>query len=121
MTNRRLLLALLAVTFLFAGTALVLHYSQISERYRISFRAANLPIGSTSGKVSTVLPDAEAAGVRVGDRVESVNGVPIIAELDWANTIASLEPDQNVPAVLIRGGESGEERYEVTLRSRTAA
>ncbi len=121
MANRRLLLALLAVTFLFAGTALVLHYSQISTRYRISFRAANLPIGNVNGRVSTVMPDAEAAGVRVGDRVESVNGLPIVADLDWANTIASLEPEQNVPVVLLRDGEPGEERYEVTLQTRAAA
>ena len=120
MAKRRLLLALLAVTFLFAGTALVLHYSSFSERYRISFRAANLPIGNSNGKVSTVLPDAEAAGIRSGDRVESVNGVPIIADLDWANAIASLEPDQSVPVVLFRNGEAGEERYEVTLQSRAA-
>src|SRR5215218_4482452 len=101
MTNRRLLLALLGLTFLFAGTALVLHYSQMSERYRIALRAANLPIGNSNGKVSTVLPDAEAAGVRVGDRVESVNGIPIVADLDWSNTITTLEPGQNVPVVLL--------------------
>ena len=94
MSNRRVLLALLAVIFLFAGTALVLHYSQMSTRYRISFRAANLPIGNTNGRVSTVMPDAGAAGVKIGDRVESVNGVPIVEDLDWANTIASLQPEQ---------------------------
>lgn len=121
MANRRLLLALLAVTFLFAGTALVLHYSEMPTRYRIMFRAANLPIGNSNGKVSTVMPDAEAVGVRVGDRVESVNGTPIVADLDWANAIASLEPDQSVSVVLIRGVEAGEERYEVTLQTRAAA
>ncbi|MEO5859218.1 MAG: SpoIIE family protein phosphatase [Pyrinomonadaceae bacterium] len=121
MTNRRLLLALLAVTFLFAGTALVKHYSHISERYRISFRTANLPIGNSDGKVSTVMPDAEAAGVRLGDRIESVNGVPIAVDADWANLIANLEPDQEIPVVLIRNGASGDESVQVTLRTRPAA
>ncbi len=121
MANRRLLLALLAVVFLFAGSALVLHYSQMSTRYRISFRAANLPIGNFNGKVSTVFPDAEAAGVRVGDHIRSVNGVPIVADQDWANLIVSLQPDQTVPVMLARDGASGEELYEVTLRSQAAA
>lgn len=121
MLKRRLLIGLLAVTFLFVGTALVLHYSEFATRYRISFRAANLPMGFSNGKVTTAQPDGADAGVRVGDGVETVGGTVIANDKDWALAISGLQPDQDVPVVLLRDGDGGQERVEVTVRSRAAA
>lgn len=121
MLKRRLLIGLLAVTFLFVGIALVLHYSQMPERHRIMFRAANLPIANFNGKVTSVSPDAEGSGIKVGDRVESVDGEPIVADLDWAKMLQRLEPDREVQIGLIRSSEWGDERYAATLRTRAAS
>ena len=120
MLKRRLLIGLLALTFLFVGTALVLHYSQMPARHRIQFRAANLPVTNNDGKVASVSADAENSGIKVGDRIESVEGEAIVADTDWAKVLQGLQPDRRVNMVLVRNSPSGDEKYAVTLETRAA-
>ena len=120
MLKRRLLIGLLALTFLFVGTALVLHYSQMPARHRIQFRAANLPVTNNDGKVASVSADAENSGIKVGDRIESVEGEAIVADTDWAKVLQGLQPDRRVNMVLVRNSPSGDEKYAVALETRAA-
>ena len=121
MPNRKLLYVPLILLFLFAGTALVLHYSDLGMRYRITFREANLPFAYSNGQVTSVTPEGADAGVKVGDRLQSVDGVAIDNELDWAKRIASLKAGQNVDVNLTRKSESGEsEAYTVNVSTRAA-
>ena len=120
MSNRKLLYTPLALVFLFAGTALFLHYSEFTTRIRVSFRAANLPFGVVDGKVSTVKPDAAAVGIENGDTVESVNGQILVSDLDWVNFLSSLKPGESVSVVLLRKNETGEERIQTNVTSSPA-
>ena len=121
MPNRKLLYVPLVLLFLFAGITLVLHYSDLAMRYRISFREANLPFGYSNGRVGTVLPDAAEVGVKAGDKVSSVNGDAIGNDLDWANKIATLKAGETVNVSLTRATDTGgEEAFSATVVSRSA-
>ena len=120
MLNRKLLYIPLAAVFLFAATALVIHYSELATRNRVSFRAANLPFGVMNGKVSTVKPGGEAAGIANGDTIESLNSQPLKSEADWVNFLSSLEPDESVSVVLKSKKQTGEEIIETTVTSSPA-
>jgi sigma-B regulation protein RsbU (phosphoserine phosphatase) len=121
MQNKKLLYVPLVLLLLFAGTALVFHYSELGMRYRITFREANLPFGYSNGQVIAVSPEGAEAGIKVGDRLQSVDGVSIENELDWARRIASLKPGQNVEVNFTRKSESGEtEAFTANVSTKAA-
>lgn len=69
--------------------------------------------------VTEVIPDtaAEDAGMRVGDVVISVNGVPVLSRGDLVAQIRTYQPESTVTLGILRDGELIE--MDVTLRLRT--
>lgn len=69
--------------------------------------------------VTEVIPGtaAEDAGIRVGDVVISVNGVPVLSRGDLVAQIRTYQPESTVTLGILRSGELVE--MDVTLRIRT--
>lgn len=121
MSNKKLLYVPLVLLFLFAGTTLIVHYSEFPNRIRIAFREANLPFGYSSGRVASAMPDAVEAGVQNGDKVKTVNGEAIKNEFDWAPKVAGLKAGETVVVELTRVGDDGVEKdFTVQVTSRAA-
>lgn len=114
MSRSKLIYIPLMLLFLTVMSVLVIHYSRLPDRHRLAFREANLPFGYTT-KVMSVSPSAEAAGVKVGDRIHNMNGRELKTPIDLLNEIKNLQPDAAVPLVLARDTDSGQELVETTV------
>jgi sigma-B regulation protein RsbU (phosphoserine phosphatase) len=65
-----------AVLFLFTAATLVVHFSYMPTRMRDAASPAVAPF-TYNGKVTRVPPDSEAAGLRIGDKILTMNGRPL--------------------------------------------
>ncbi|MBK9153511.1 MAG: SpoIIE family protein phosphatase [Chloracidobacterium sp.] len=65
----------LAALFVFAAATLVIHIGRAPERLRASLKDYSIPF-TMDGRVLFVRPEAAAEGLRPGDQVLTVNGVP---------------------------------------------
>ncbi len=95
MTRKTLLYIPIVLLFAFAISALFLHFADIREIQGRALREAKLPFVYLNGRAYGVKPDAEKAGVKQGDRIESFNG----RELDEKNVVFNEEMTK------MRGGE----------------
>lgn len=78
MSKRRLIYIPILLLFAFSMATLVLHYANF-ERLNARFtREFKPPFGVLNDRTYNVTPEGEAAGVRSGDRIESVNGRPLL-------------------------------------------
>lgn len=76
---------------------------------------ASGPDGATVADLVAGGP-SDRAGIRVGDRITSVDGKPVKEAEDVAAAIADLQPGDEVDVELSRGGETAE--FEVRLGTR---
>jgi sigma-B regulation protein RsbU (phosphoserine phosphatase) len=74
MKKRILVYAAILLLFIFAMAALVSHFSNIRSVEGRASRQATLPFGYMNGQVVTLTPEAESAGIRLGDRIGAING-----------------------------------------------
>lgn len=120
MSNTKWLYIPLTVVLLLVTSVLAVHYSELGNRNRIAFREANLPFGY-NGEVVSVMPEASNAGIQKGDKVESVDGVPLRDPGDWPNVVTGLKAGQDVTVVLLRGPGDPPARIETKVTSIAAA
>ncbi len=66
---------ILLALFAFAAAALVVHFGHAPERLRANFKDFGIPF-TMDGTVLFVRPEAAVEGLRRGDQVLSINGVP---------------------------------------------
>jgi sigma-B regulation protein RsbU (phosphoserine phosphatase) len=103
--------------FAFAISALVIHYSNIRENQGRALRESKLPFGYLSGKAYAIKPDAEKAGIKIGDRIDGING------LDLSTNQVFLDEELSkmrggVPIVLTMSRaipDGGREAFEATV------
>lgn len=114
MMSKKLLYVPLVLLFLFAMSVLVVHYAGIVERNSIVFREANLPFGYTT-KVTTVTPEAEAAGIQLGDEIQAIDGVEAKDPLALVREITKMKLGQNVSIEFLRKADGAEQSYTATL------
>lgn len=114
MMPKKLIYIPVVLLFLFAMSVLVVHYSGIIDRNSIVFREANLPFGYTT-KVTVVTPEAEAAGIRVGDEIKKLNGSEAADPLSLMKGLTKLKVGDNVSLEISRKSDAGEERFTTNV------
>lgn len=72
--KKTLIYATLGALFVFSMAALIAHFANIRNIEGRASREATFPFGYWNGQVNTVTPDAENAGIKVGDRIAAISG-----------------------------------------------
>ncbi len=100
--------------FVFAMAVLITHFANISNVQGRASLEAKLPFGY-SGRVVSVTPEAENAGVRLGDRIETINGREIGSdETVYDEEMSKMRAGEPVSLVMRRRLPDREaEKYEV--------
>ncbi len=80
----------LGILFLFAVAVFVAHYSEAFQRYDYAAISVLLPF-TVDGGVKTMEPEAEAAGMKLGDRILAVNGVEIDSNNTYFRELSKLK------------------------------
>ena len=78
--------------------------------------AESLGVDGTEGAIvaeATVNSPADEAGIEAGDIITEVNGQPVADPRALSETIAHMEPDQQITVTLLRNGD--EREIQVTL------
>jgi Do/DeqQ family serine protease len=79
----------------------------------------NVPLESYDGIYATeVLKDggAEAAGIKMGDRIEKINGVDILSGGELQEQVSRYKPGDKVPVTFLRSGR--EQTVTITLKNK---
>lgn len=115
MKKKALLYIPLVLLAAFAFSALALHYLNLFAIQSVASRAANFPF-TYQGRVFTITPEAEAAGIKVGDRIEAINGRVLNSEEAYLDELVKMKPGQPVLLTMTRKTANGEtERYEASI------
>ncbi len=117
MQKNRLLYIPLLVLFAFAISALGVHFYKFYQIQDRPLLGTALPFTYSNGVV-TLTPEAEAAGIIVGDRIEAINGRVIDSEDSFFEEIGKLRDNESAPIALAmkRKSADGESTaYETTV------
>jgi phosphoserine phosphatase RsbU/P len=115
MKKQTLLYILLAVLFAFTMSALAAHFYNSFDIRERAAQAAALPFGY-QGEVVGLTPEAERAGIRLGDRLEAINGRTIDDDRAFVEEMEKLRPGEPVSFVMRRKTvDGGFERFETVL------
>lgn len=63
--------------FAFAMSVLVVHYSNLPDRMNLDPSPYRVPVGYFSNSIVNLQPEAQQAGIEVGDKIVSFNGEAI--------------------------------------------
>lgn len=99
----------------FCLTALGLHYRNMNLQYGAVSHTAGLPF-TYSGEVINVRPEAEQAGIRLGDRIELINGRALENDGDFLEELSKMKAGEPVTLMMRRKGVDGQiERFETNV------
>jgi sigma-B regulation protein RsbU (phosphoserine phosphatase) len=108
--NRRLLLYIpLAVFGVFTATAFYSHLSDMPSRYRQVGYEYRIPFGS-GDRINYVSREGEGAGLKVGDRVVSINGVETPDRESLAREVDNAGRTGKLDVSVLRTAEDGSEQ-----------
>jgi hypothetical protein len=94
---------------------LAAHYYQIFALQEFAGREADLPFTYT-GEVAAVKPEAERGGIKVGDRIESINGRKLDSDSVYTEELVKLKSGQAVSLAMARKLADGQiTRYETSV------
>lgn len=115
MKKKQILYIPLILLAIFAFSALFSHYAGLFANNRMASREADLPF-SYIGEVSVVSPEAERAGIKLGDRIEKFNGVTMSDNSVYREEIVKMRSDQPVSLAMQRKTADGRtESFETTV------
>jgi phosphoserine phosphatase RsbU/P len=117
MKKKTLLYVVLVLLAAFSLSALALHYRNLYFSYTVAARTAELPFSymSASG-VLALKPEAEQSGIKVGDRIESINGRKMDDNRVFAEAMGKLKADEPVTLGMRRKTADGQsETYETSV------
>ncbi len=104
----------LVVLAIFAFSSLAVHYSNLFAMQEFSSRDANLPF-TYAGEVMKLTPEAEAAGIKEGDRIEKINGVSINDDKTYIEEMSKLESGKPIALTMRRKTADGQtQSYETS-------
>src|SRR5688500_16065176 len=107
-------LALLAV---FAFSALAAHYSNIFIVQDNASAEFISPFSYNNHQVVAVRPEAETSGIKIGDRIEAINGRVLDSNEVFRDEMSKMLSGQPVSlAMLRRTGSGAVERFETTVQ-----
>ena len=97
----------LGLLFLFVVSVFFAHYSEAFNRYQYAAVTVVLPF-TYDGGVKTLQPEAEAAGLKIGDRIHSINGVEIVDNDSYFAALAKLRSGETFALKINRKTEDGQ-------------
>ena len=108
--------------FVFAMAVLITHFANISQVQGRASLEAKLPFGY-SGRVVSVTPEAENAGLLLGDRIETINGRELgNDETVYDDEMSKMRAGEPMSFVMRRRLPDGQtEKYEATFMSEAVA
>ncbi|MBV9210837.1 MAG: PDZ domain-containing protein, partial [Acidobacteria bacterium] len=115
MKNRKPLYLLLLVLFVIAATVQV-RYTLGVARYLVLQQegtAAPFYRENNGQTIKTLKPEAERAGLQVGDRIVAINGRPFTGDAVWIEAFRNTVPGQTMTFAVERGGER--KSFDVSL------
>ena len=112
MKTRYLIYIPIVLLFLFSMSALIVHYGNIGEVIGHESREAAVPFGYGSGRVLSTTPEAEAAGIKPGDRIDAFDGVVAADEKTFQNELSRMRPGVPLQLTMSRPLREGQsEKY----------
>ncbi|HEY3119193.1 MAG TPA: hypothetical protein VGL15_01100, partial [Vicinamibacteria bacterium] len=97
--------ALLAALFVLAGGYQVRALADVVRILRGERVRQPVVLDSLDGRVISARPEAEAAGIRRGDRVVAVQGAPFYGRKTLAGALAAARPEERLSLTVERPGE----------------
>src|SRR4028118_238669 len=119
MKKTTLLYIPLLILFMLAMSVLILHYAFAVQRANIVSKLEQLPF-SYSTSVTALRPEAESAGLKLGDKLVAINGRTIESDEIFYEEVSKLTQEE--PAVFLvsrTNGEGAAEQREVRLNLTT--
>ncbi|HEX9927018.1 MAG TPA: SpoIIE family protein phosphatase [Pyrinomonadaceae bacterium] len=111
----------LLILFMLAMSVLILHYAFAVQRANIISKLEQLPF-TYSASVVAMRPEAESAGLKLGDKLIAINGRTIESDEVFFEEVSKLTQDE--PAVFLvsrTDGERAAEQREIRLNLSTPA
>jgi sigma-B regulation protein RsbU (phosphoserine phosphatase) len=115
--NKKFLYVPIVLLFAFSASALIAHYSRISQVDSKASREAALPFGYNNGRVLSVSDAEAAAGIRGGDTIEFVNGINVrVSEEAFDREMNKLRAGEPIELTMSRPAADGQrEQFMATI------
>jgi len=107
MKKRTLLYIPLLLLFTFAMSALISHYSRMSQRFNIVAKEYIVPFDHER-EINRVLPEAEKEGLRLKDKIVAVNGRTLSTDEVYCEEIGKMENGSTVNLTVNRQTDAGD-------------
>lgn len=105
-----------AFLFLFTIAAVAVHFSWLPERWKNSTRSEMMPFVYDNGKVKSILPESEAAGIKIGDKILTMNGRKLENNYVWNEELANSRASRRINLTMERKNADGQiETREVSV------
>jgi sigma-B regulation protein RsbU (phosphoserine phosphatase) len=105
----------LALLFLFALSVFIAHYSAIFQQHSQAAATVQVPF-SLNGEITAVRPEAEAAGLKAGDRIVAINGAEVRDDATYFQAMSALKPGTMNLVVTRKSAIEGERtRHEIAV------
>lgn len=108
MTKRTLIYIPILLLFAFAFGALAMHYANLPSIQARFDRDAKLPFGYMNGRTYSLTPEAERAGIKIGDRIEAINGRSLGDENAFDQELSAMRPGEPISLTVSRAAEGGD-------------
>jgi hypothetical protein len=96
------------ILFIFALSAMIVHFSRMVERQRTMTTDVRMPFNYNNGRVLSLLPEGERLGIKVGDRITAINGRELTDTLVWREELAKGGQSGQVNLSMARTTENGQ-------------
>jgi phosphoserine phosphatase RsbU/P len=94
------------ILFVFAVWVLVVHFSWAGAFQRALTRDVMMPLSYNSGRISSVLPQGESAGIRIGDRIAAMNGRELTGDSVWDEELENSRERGQIDLLIERRAEN---------------
>lgn len=106
----------LLILFIFAAAVLAVHYGSFFSRYDVAYAGIRVPF-TVVGSVVSMRPEAESAGLKIGDRIVAVNGKRFESERAYLEELKNADSDADTRFTVARKTETGAvEELDVNIR-----
>lgn len=111
MKKRTLLYIPLALLFAFAAATLAVHYSNLFESFNRASSLVKLPFTLMEGRIVSLAPEGEAAGLRLNDKVAAFNGRTFESEEIYREELSKLRAGERASLTVKRETQN----YEIAF------
>ncbi|MBA4121851.1 MAG: SpoIIE family protein phosphatase [Acidobacteria bacterium] len=118
MKKRTLLYIPLVLLFALAVSVLAVHYRNLFINYSLASIEVQLPF-TIDGSIMAVKPEAESAGLKVGDRILAINGRAIESGDIYREELTKLRPNEPMTLAVGRKTADGQtENHQIVITTK---